>query len=167
MERSAEGRPIVAGIVARPHGLDGSFYVNEPRPELLALGRQVIVGGAPVTIERRAGTDAHPIVRLGGHADRSAAEALRGERLLVAAVDAPPLGPDEYRAEDLEGATVVDGAEPVGVVAALIALPSCECLSIALAGDGGELLVPLVRDAIRSIDVERRTIDVNRGFLGG
>jgi ribosomal 30S subunit maturation factor RimM len=38
--------------------------------------------------------------------------------------------------------------------------------------DGGaqrrrrELLVPLVRDAIRSIDVERRVIDVDREFLG-
>jgi ribosomal 30S subunit maturation factor RimM len=30
----------------------------------------------------------------------------------------------------------------------------------------GELLVPLVRDAIRSIDVERRVIDVDREFLG-
>ena len=29
-----------------------------------------------------------------------------------------------------------------------------------------ELLVPLVRDAIRSIDLEARRIDVDLGFLG-
>jgi ribosomal 30S subunit maturation factor RimM len=28
------------------------------------------------------------------------------------------------------------------------------------------MLVPLVRDAIRVIDVERRVIEVNRSFLG-
>ena len=32
--------------------------------------------------------------------------------------------------------------------------------------DGGELLVPLVRDAERSVDVEARRIDVDLRFLG-
>jgi 16S rRNA processing protein RimM len=32
---------------------------------------------------------------------------------------------------------------------------------------GGELLVPLVRDAVRSVDVERREIDVDMAFLEG
>ena len=33
--------------------------------------------------------------------------------------------------------------------------------------DGSELLVPMVRDAIRSIDVAARRIDVDMGFLAG
>ena len=45
------------------------------------------------------------------------------------------------------------------------ALPSCEVLEVDRP-DGSELLVPLVRDAIRSIDVEARRIDVDLGFLG-
>ena len=32
--------------------------------------------------------------------------------------------------------------------------------------DGAELLVPMVSDCIRSIDVEARRIDVDLGFLG-
>jgi 16S rRNA processing protein RimM len=32
---------------------------------------------------------------------------------------------------------------------------------------GGELLVPLVRDAVRSVDVAARRIDVDLGFLEG
>ena len=31
----------------------------------------------------------------------------------------------------------------------------------------GEWLIPLVRDAIRSVDVERRVIDVDMGFVDG
>jgi ribosomal 30S subunit maturation factor RimM len=30
----------------------------------------------------------------------------------------------------------------------------------------GELLIPMVRDAIRSIDVQGRRIDVDMGFVG-
>ncbi|MGZ6642444.1 MAG: hypothetical protein ACXVFT_11475, partial [Solirubrobacteraceae bacterium] len=72
-----------AGRVGRPHGLDGSFHVTRPRPALLPLGGRVIVAGAPSEIVRRAGTDARPILRLAGHDGVAAAQALRGEDLLV------------------------------------------------------------------------------------
>jgi 16S rRNA processing protein RimM len=98
-------------------------------------------------------------VRLTGCASREDAEALRGEPLLVDAADLPPLGEGEYWAHELEGCAVVDGDREVGVVARMIALPSCEALEV------GDLLIPMVRDAIRSIDVDARRIDVDMGFL--
>jgi 16S rRNA processing protein RimM len=162
----SEPAVLVAGRVGRAHGLDGSFYVASPKVHLLEIGAVLTVAGATTTVVRRAGTDARPILRLASCADRNGAEALRGEALVAADAEAPPLGSDEYSAEQLEGARVVDGDDDVGVVRELIALPSCECLIVARAGDGAQLLVPLVRDAIRSIDVERRVIDVDRGFLG-
>ena len=48
----------------------------------------------------------------------------------------------------------------------LLALPSCECLEVERAGGGPDLLVPLVRDAIRSVDVGAARIDVDSAFLG-
>jgi 16S rRNA processing protein RimM len=60
---------------------------------------------------------------------------------------------------------VVDGDLAVGFVRRMAALPSCEVLEVDRP-DGSELLVPLVRDAIRSIDVAGRRIDVDLGFLG-
>ncbi len=157
---------LIAGIVGRPHGLDGSFYVNAPRIDLLELGSELTIDGVASTIVRRAGTDAHPILRLASYADRNAAGSLRGKQLVCETRNAPALGPDEYRAEDLEGAHVVDGEHDLGVVRRLIALPSCECLSVARSNGGPDLLVPLVRDAIRSVDVERGLIEVDRQFLG-
>ncbi len=44
-------------------------------------------------------------------------------------------------------------------------LPSCEVLRVQRAG-GGELLVPLVTDAVRSIDVAARRVDIDLAFLG-
>jgi 16S rRNA processing protein RimM len=156
---------VEAGRVGRPHGLDGSFHVTRPDARLLPLGGTVTVGGAPVKIERRAGTDERPILRLEGHAGREAAEALRGEPLLVAQADLPALEPGEYWAHELEGCAVTDGESPVGVVRRLVPLPSCEALEVERPG-GEELLVPLVRDAVRSVDVAARRIDVDLGFLG-
>jgi 16S rRNA processing protein RimM len=59
------------------------------------------------------------------------------------------------------GCRVVDGAVSVGVVARMVALPSCEALEV------GDELIPLVRDAIRSMDLEARVIDVDMGFVRG
>jgi len=157
---------LVAGRVGRPHGLDGSFYVHAARIDLLALGGALRINDTATTIVRRAGTDARPIVRVACCSDRDAAAALRGAELLCETADAPPLGADEYRAEELEGARVVDGEHDLGVVRRLIALPSCECLAVARSDGGPDLLVPLVRYAIRSVDVGRRVIEVDLHFLG-
>jgi 16S rRNA processing protein RimM len=156
---------LVAGVVGRPHGLDGSFYVRDARASLLVAGAHVTVAGGETQIERRAGTDERPIVRLSGWTGRQAAEQLRGERLLVDGARAPALEGDEWYAEELEGCRVVDGPREVGEVRRLRALPSCEVLEVARAG-AGDLLVPLVRDAVRSVDVAARRIDVDLEFLG-
>ena len=59
-----------------------------------------------------------------------------------------------------------DGERELGVVRRLMALPSCECLEVARSGGGPDLLVPLVRDAVRAVDVSRARIDVDLRFLG-
>jgi 16S rRNA processing protein RimM len=156
---------LAAGRVGRPHGLDGSFHVTRPRGPLLALGTAVRIGDGEAEIVRRAGTDERPILRLAGHDGREAAEALRGMDLLVPRGEAPPLGEDEWYAEDLEGCRVVDGTVEVGRVLRMVALPSCEALEVQRAG-AADLLVPLVRDAVRSVDVAAGVVDVNLSFLG-
>jgi len=156
---------FVAGRVGRPHGLDGSFHVTDARPNLLVVGAAVQVAGVSREVARRAGTDERPIVRLAGCEDRDAAAALRGEELRVDSGEAPALEEGEFSAAELEGCRVHDGDVAVGVVRRLIALPSCEALEVARDG-GGELLVPLVRDAVRAVDPAARRIDVDLDFLG-
>jgi 16S rRNA processing protein RimM len=157
---------LSAGAVGSPHGLDGSFHVTRPRPELLVVGTTVLVAAGEREIVRRAGTDARPILRLDGCEDRGAAEALRGEELRVSRALAPELGADEWWAEDLVGCVVRDGERRVGTVKRLRALPSCEVLEVARADGEAELLVPLVRDAVRSVDIARREIEIDLEFLG-
>ena len=150
----------MVGRVGRPHGLDGSFYVIDVTPELPASGG--IVSGRRIV--RRAGTDDKPILRFEGSMTREDAEALRGLELTIPRDDTM-LDEGEFWASDLEGCAVVDGDVPVGFVRRMSALPSVEVLEVDRP-DGGELLVPLVRDCVRSIDVEARRIDIDLGFLG-
>jgi len=159
-------RELAAGRVGRAHGLDGSFYVTRAKPRLLAQGARVSVSGAELEIVRRAGTDAHPIVRLEGLRTREQAERLRGQDLTVAAEDAPELGAEEWWAHELEGCEVRDGGRLLGVVGRLIELPSCEALEVRPDGGGEPLLVPMVKDAIRSVRPDRRLIEVDVSFLG-
>jgi 16S rRNA processing protein RimM len=151
---------IEAGRIGRPHGLDGSFHVTRPAPDLLRAGIEVVVAGEAREVVRCAGTAAKPILRLGGVDTREAVEALRGEPLWADRGEAPPLEPGEYWADDLVGMTVVDGDREVGTVARVVAYPSCEVLEV------GDRLIPLVGDAVRDVDVAARRIDVDLAFLG-
>ena len=151
---TAAPRQISAGTVGRPHGLDGSFYVDHPT-EAIAVGDEVEIAGRSFVIERLAGTDRRPIVRVNGIADRDAAGGLRGERLLVAA---GPLEEGEFFTADLIGCRV----EGLGEVRGVIQAPSCDLLEV---GDE-KVLVPLIGDAVTSIDLEARSIEVDRRFLG-
>jgi 16S rRNA processing protein RimM len=154
-------RFLEAGRVGRAHGRDGSFHVIAPRPRLLVLGTRTAAG----EIVRRAGTDEKPVVRLRGCDTREAVERLHGTVLKVALADAPALDEGEYWAHELEGLDVTDGERSVGSVRAMRELPSVEVLEV-VREDGEELLVPMVGDAIRSIDVPARRIDIDLGFLG-
>ena len=95
---------VTAGRVGKPHGLDGSFYVDGPR-HALPEGARMVVGSVSRTIERRAGTDERPLIRLSGVDDPAA---LRGEIILVE----DELAAGEWLAADLAGCAVV-GLGPV------------------------------------------------------
>jgi 16S rRNA processing protein RimM len=141
---------VTAGRVGKPHGLDGSFYVEGPR-HALPEGCIVFLQSQPRTVERRAGTDDRPLIRLTGVSDP---RALRGEALLVE----DELAEGEWLASDLIGCRV---PELDGVVAQIIDAPSCSVLELE---DG--TLIPLISDAVERVDLEAREIHVNRDFLG-
>ena len=140
---------MTAGRVGKPHGLDGSFYVERPRHGL-PEGCTVLIGSEEHTVERRAGTDERPLIRLARVTD---ARPLRGELLLVE----DELAEGEWLAADLVGLDVPG----MGRVARLVDAPSCTVLEL----DDGTL-VPLVSDAIERVDLDAGEIRVNREFLG-
>ena len=126
-----------------------------------------MVDGVERAIERRAGHDARVILRLEGCTDRDGAEAIawpgavRGSRSRARARARTSGGPRTSRVWPW-----CDGERKVGTVARLLALPSCEVLEVERAEGGEPLLVPLVSDAVRTVDLEHQQVDVDLGFLG-
>jgi len=138
--------------VGRPHGLDGSFYVDGPLDE----GATVRISDREFVVAERKGTDARPIIRLEGIEDRDAAEALRGETLSPTSDERPATNDDEWLIEDLVGCEI----EGIGKVTGVLEGLSCDVLEV------GDELIPLVADAVTNVDVDNKLIEVNREFLG-
>ena len=162
-------RPPTIGVgrVGRAHGLDGAVYLDGHGGAVaLRPGLQVTVGGVAAVIAERRGTDTRPIVRFDLAADRTAAEALRGREVEVAASELPP--PDkeagEYAHVDLIGCRVFAGASALGDVAGVLVYPANDILDVRGA-DGGQVLIPFAEDVVLEVDVAGRRIAIRDDFL--
>jgi 16S rRNA processing protein RimM len=149
---------VAIGRVGRPHGLDGSFLVDHPSddPRRWAVGSRVVVAGVPaeVVLSRRVGKG-----RVAVKVDRAVS---RGAEICVRAVDLPPAEPDAWYAFQLVGLRVEDAdGKPLGEVVDVY--PGVANDNIELS-DG--TLVPLIDDAVISVDTTEGRVVVRTGFLG-
>jgi 16S rRNA processing protein RimM len=140
--------------------------VVEPtkRLELLEPGRTVSIAGRELVIEWRRGTREHPLLKLDRVRGRGEAKGLRGQSITVPRDTLGPLGEGEFLVDDLIGCDVYDGARRIGRVRDVLLLSSADLVEVER--DGEEpLLVPLVHDAVRSVDLEARRVEIDTAFL--
>ena len=145
------------GRVGRPHGLDGAFVVERGSDDesRYAVGAVLLVNGVPATIvvSRRIGKGRRAI-RL----DRAVE---RGDLLTIARADLPELGEGEFYAFELIGLRVAEqGGEDLGTGRDVLPGPANDNLELA---DG--TLVPMIEDAIQSIDLAGGVVLLNPGFI--
>jgi 16S rRNA processing protein RimM len=97
------------------------------------------------------------LLELDGVGDRTAAEALRGARLLVRAEDLPPAAPDEFYWHEVVGCRVETTAgRALGIVEEVLATGLND---VWVVRDGErEHLIPVIADVVRSIDTGARRI---------
>jgi 16S rRNA processing protein RimM len=146
---------VPVGRVGKPHGLDGSFFVEGPseRGDVFARGSILVVGGGPAVIVASKRSGGRPVIRL----DRAVE---RGSPLTVPRTALPPLGDDEYYAVDLIGLTVEEeGGRVVGRVRQVLDYPANDVLEL----DSG-LTLPLVGACVRQVDLPGERIVVSPGF---
>jgi 16S rRNA processing protein RimM len=146
---------IAVGRVGKPHGLDGSFVVDDASDDdrWFAVGARLLVGGseAEVVAAKRAG--GRPVVRLDRMAARGAAIEIPREAL-------PPTADDEYYTFELVGLDVVEeGGRTLGKVTSVAPGVANDVLEL----ESG-LALPMVEDCVRRIDLEARRILVAPGF---
>ena len=155
---------VLVGRVARAHGNRGQVIVNldtDFPDERFRVGAVVMVGPSATA---RAIRDVRfhqgrPIIALEGIETMNDAEALAGAELKVPAPDARALPEHTYYHYDLIGCSVVDAAgRAIGDVTGIEG--TMEMSRLVVAGDRGEVLIPLVAEICPEIDVRARRIVV-------
>jgi len=153
---SSKEELVEVGRVGRPHGVDGAFVVEAASedPSRFRVGAELLVDGEPATVilSRRVGG--------GRRAIKLDRRAERGAELTVSRATLPPLDSDSYYVADLVGLEVIDEhGIRVGLVRDVVPGPANDALEL----DTG-LLLPLVEDCVREVDLESRRVLLNPGF---
>jgi 16S rRNA processing protein RimM len=146
---------VQVGRVGKPHGLDGSFVVEQASedPRWFEAGSKLLVEGETAQVLASKVAGGRPVIRLDRRAER-------GAPIEVARTALPPTGADEFYVFELIGLDVVEETgRPLGKVVDVAAGVANDALEL----DGGAML-PLHEDCIRDIDLSARRILVARGF---
>jgi len=154
------------GEVVGVHGLRGLLRVRPYHPPApsIAPGREVLLeqhgGTRRARVRSAAPHGGVLLVGIEGIEDRSAAEALRGARVVVPLAELPPLGPDEFYWHEMEGFTVeTTGGARLGAIAATM---TTGLHDVWIVRDGArEYLLPVVAEVVRSIDRSARRVVVD------
>jgi 16S rRNA processing protein RimM len=148
--------PVTVGRVGRPHGIDGSFFVEgaSDAPERFAVGKSLLVDGEPAeVIVSKRGAGGRPVIKL----DR---DVPRGATLAVPRDELPEPGEDTYYVFQLVGLTVEEeGGRVLGTVTDVESPPANDALVL----DSG-LLLPLVESCVLEVDLAGGRVLVARGF---
>ncbi len=147
---------VVVGRVGKPHGVDGSFFVEaaSEAPERFARGATLLVDGEPaeIVVSKR-GAGGRPVIRL----DRPAP---RGATLGVRRAELPDPGEDTYYVFELVGLAVEEeGGRSLGTVTDVENGPANDAIVL----DSG-LLLPLVDACVLEVDLAAGRIVVAPGF---
>ncbi len=136
--------------------MDGAFVVEQASedPQRFEIGALVLVDGhaARVTLSRQVGGRRRAI-----KLDRAVE---RGVELTVTREELAPLPNDSYYVADLVGLDVIDERDvKVGVVRDVLPGPANDSLELS-----SGLLLPLVEDCVREVDLVNGRIFLNPGF---
>ena len=146
---------VKVGRVGKPHGLDGSFFVEHASDDerRFAKGATLHMDGEPTRVVASKRSRGRPVIRL----DR---EAPRGAELAVPREELPPTEEDEYYEFQLVGVAVEEeGGRALGRVAAVLPGPANDVLEL----DSG-LLLPLVGACVLKVELDAGRILIAQGF---
>jgi 16S rRNA processing protein RimM len=146
---------VAVGRVGRPHGLDGSFFVEDASEDSarFAVGESLWLGGEELRIVASKRAGGRPVIRLERRVER-------GATLEVPRDSLPPPEPDSYYVFQLVGLEVAEeGGAVLGRVADIAPGVANDVLEL----DSG-LALPLVEACVQEVDLEAGRIHVARGF---
>jgi len=155
---------LAVGRVLRPHGVRGELLLASLTdfPEHLSQQKTVYLGEPPVP-HPLAGVRLHRsqlIIRLGDCRERAAADAFRDQIVQIKAQSATPLPPGLYYHHQLIGLAVyTEDGEHLGELAEVLETGANDVYVVN--GPQGELLLPVIADVIRGVDLDTHRLTVH------
>ncbi len=150
-------------LIERPRGLRGELKALPLTdfPERFDAGAQVFIAAEPRTIIRSRRHADRVYLTIAGINDREAAEAVRNELVEIPDLGRPPAHEGLYYIDDIEGLQVrsVEG-ELLGRVREVLRTGAND-VWIVDRGDQRDLLIPALRDVIRTVDLAAGCIIVD------
>ena len=155
------------GVITSPHGVHGEvnvFPTTDDAKRFLDL-KTVYIDTKKELLEREiAGVKFFKnmvILKFKDMDDRNEMEKLRNCDILIDRKDAVPLGKDEYFICDLIGCDIIlESGEKLGTLKDVITTAANDVYEVEKA-DGGEILIPAIRDCILETDIEKKVIKVH------
>lgn len=152
---------LAVGRITRAHGIRGEVAVqalSEVPDRFLPGSTLRLEDGRSLTVEKARPHDRRHLIKFEQVADRTEAEALRGQILLVPAADAPPIEEDgRFWVHQVVGLDVVtDDGRALGRIREVQANPAND---LWLTDDGA--VIPAVREVVRDVDLDRRVVTVH------
>ncbi len=154
---------VLVGTIGRAHGLRGevTVHVRTDEPERRFVpGGSLRVGSKPRVVASVRWHSGTLLLRLEGVADRTGAEALRGQELWVdVPADQAPAEEGEYWDRQLVGLTVLDAQGSVaGTIGEVLHLPAHDVFVVRT--PAGERLIPFVNEIVPIVDLEAGHVQV-------
>jgi 16S rRNA processing protein RimM len=146
---------VVVGRVGRPHGLGGAFVVEDASddPARFEVGATLLANGDEVRVLAAKRSGGRLVITLDRRVER-------GTALEVPRASLPPAEEDSFYVFQLVGLEVLeDGERSLGHVRNVAPYAANDVLEL----DTG-LLLPLVEDCVRQVDLDAGRIVVARGF---
>jgi 16S rRNA processing protein RimM len=154
---------LVVGRIGRAHGVLGEATIEVRTDDAdlrFAVGNAVTLeNGKKLIIKSSRWHNQVLLLSFDGITDRNQIEELR-DQLISAEVDTSAMAPGEYHYQQLIGSQVfLQSGDQVGVVGEIVKLPGQDLLSVDKGGS--QVLVPMVKQIIISIDVAAKKIVIN------
>ncbi|MDA3035971.1 MAG: ribosome maturation factor RimM [Actinomycetota bacterium] len=154
---------LVVGRIGRAHGVLGEATIevrtDDPEQRFTVGGKLTTNSGQELTIKSARWHNQILLLSFEGINNRDQIESLKDE-LISSEVDFSNLAPGEYHYQQLLGSKVfLQTGELIGNVTEIVALPGQDLLAVDHLGR--EVLIPMVKAIITSIDIANKKIEIN------
>ncbi len=154
---------VKLGKITAPQGIKGEVRVYPYTDELTRFSQieAVLLQGRRLKIEKVRYMKNMAVLKLEGIDDRNGAENVRNQELLLAREDLWEQPEDTYFVDDILGSSVVtEEGTAVGTLKKIHSRPAQDLYEIERE-DGSFFLLPAVKEFIKAVDPQNKTITVH------